>query len=1727
MTGQNGVLTQDQKIQADLDTSLRGYANVRTALGLPVDVNNYSPQVGKETMAAHARLVNSVQGPYTAEGRVNEIYRRISGNLPASDKAKMDADPQLKQAFMQVFMGAQTYITFLDNYQAAVNGPGATMSSTSTTTPTSYSQAQITTVLNAMKLVAPGNAPQTMNQQTTKAAIDTLRANAVDIGRSLKLDAAQMTDARLGQAILDKVAAERTQFLRGNPDRPASEFKALMDQKYGIKDLEAVSRVGNAMKSVAASGAFSVVPGASSQPQIRQPAQEIVPDQQTKLAMDRIRNEVFPALDIRPSGTDNAAFRRDFATMSQKMAQMFNLSGDPNSEAVRNQIRTKLNELANKPGLSTLKDLASLPIGGAAAFKTAIVSQEGQAAYDRLPQAVKDDPKKLFTLLDNRQALFGSLDRVYASRVLEQPTVAVARTDNNAGANGGAQNNGGGQQNPGAGGDNTAAQTQEDPALTQAKQLEPFVLALAGGLGVNVGQGITADTASQIQAALQKDRADYAARNASPTDQGYIQNLAFRTNLEGLDAAKLNGIVQASVILSQDAATRAAAANTAAQNNANAAPTAEQIRGASLVVETALMKLGGVANNLGGGALGGLNISALAGFKPPTQADGEFDAQSQDALHMVIMGLKKLGGDKKADGSYSAAVGQKMMADILTKPEFAMVREQYGIKGTYTAAQVSNINTFMSKAGQTDGVSQEDKDKVAELHMLFESLNVLERANKLNNEKGRETTFMGTVMEKIGEFLPESFKNFLRNFFENDKFGKMIGGVLAMFGFPVHKLWGGKAPGAEQVREQVRDGYRRELEEAGFDHAELKRRILNKMDDSLAFKAAERLLFHGVDRGTVRKEVEAALDKAALEANPDRAADVFAEELVRRGEQFQKLTPEQREEYVRKAREAYEQDVRTMPGVPTSGPVGSGQDNQNVRTATGVPNYSADQIKAVSEAMTLAGMSVPAAGLTAAGAKIGIDDLVAKTTGVASALGVDVSTAAYDTLGRRVEEKLADERKKFFGENADATEGQFKAHMAAKGVADLDAASKYAQAFRNVQASGAMNLGVSSSVSVARTTENTAQAVAAADGVTVEAEGKKFEIVFNPNNAQFVQGPLRYSHGRVGALQDMLSQNSKALELSTVPAEYMKGPGGKATDTMTRNTAMALEELLVRAQIAKGTEVSAISHTYDEKTIPVVAEYMRGKGMNEQDIKKFTDTVSDLRADMKSTDPRNRNAGSVQPHSVWDQSYIRNQVDVKVSAVPARPSQEVPASGAGTGQNANAGDRYPGIKMSGQNELPPGMTAEEIFDRYKKFNADKGDPNCAPLVFEHQGKAYAGVVEKASNTFRVVELEGYLDPKAQSYRALSNSDYTLLRDNYNWRNGSPAGIIAYVDKQLCLEPLTVTAEVKSSQPEVRVETARPSVTENFNNRSGSVPRSYWDLPQLTSRDLEGLDKGCLNARELAFLYDRAVATREIPKGGALLTPLNAEDKARLGGDMIISVYNNNTRALEHRLVDFERDKIKIGPLTERYSPAASVRRLDDFLGTQYDAMAMTVSADAVGGRVSDGYRKNHAHTVEDALKHLYGMENSGNGYYNSRRAEYIRGTGTNGDDGFQARERQKSIADSGGQGWSNYSYRPTAEHDHAACNGEFNGRARRAGNRDDNDGFYQPKHLPAAWGSGINTMTDFFGVLRHKMGRNDDEIAQNTRDCGVSSRYDPVETYEVPIGGPRGDRTPGVVDPPR
>ncbi len=1703
--GQDGAPTQEE-IQAIVAEYLVAFQIIRTSVGLDNSVltsenGEYTKELADETVAAVRQLISDIPASLTTdEARIQHIVDQVlprvlaDENLPQELKDRFQTEEGKMELAATInatgsIVGQLNQVFGIESDAAPDVGPQGTPQTT-----TGYTADQVTAVENALKLLVPDpSVVSNLTQQETHAAIAdiTSAANQIVQGFNVsstydvkdineKLEAGVQSARDSWDDLSDDLKAE----FEGGFD---GFFAKIIERRFpgldpAVHTPELIMNYARAMEGLQAAGVFDP-PEGSEQPAVE--VRNYTPDAATTQAMTYIRENVFPKLGV-SAGTSVADFRTNFTGAATELATMLNLQGDPSTYP--DQVRTKLDELANHSGLQGIRSTyeTMLPLGedrAKAAVRELIRGLDSEM-FGRLPQAMQDDPSLIFEVIDQKAQISTAVAQIYSSGVLDNPEVVVTTPTPSVVQSGGD----GGAEAPTAG-EVTLAATQLEMFLSQMDgkldtaagldytsptsfdgsfdDADKAAMATAlqalrklngeenptGAFTTEIGEQIavgilTKDAFSDVRAGLQPPiTGDYTVDANGMVDIGGGQKVSVLSE-EFLNSSlvEANGDKAAvhnlqTLIHQMDVMQRAGQLTAAASEDdpdtgpdtgpdtTNGAPTQAQVDAASVVVENLLIQLGGAMENMGGGL-----VSQLAGYTAPESADGNFDAADQDAFHMAIMGLKKLMGEENPDGTYNAAVGRQI-AEAMLGNKLGMVESQLPVQinGEYEIQngqvvvgnqRINVYNTDPSKPNQyfsDEFLNSEivaangDKAALEQFGHVIHSMDILARAEKLANERARDVSFMGTMMERIGQFLPDSIKSWLQDFFENDQFGQMIGGLLTAFGFPVHKLWGGEEQGLQEVRPQVEQYYRTELEAAGFDHAELKSRIMSRMDDSAAFKAVERLLFTGDETGLMRRSVEEALDAAALHAgDPDKAAEVFANHLIQAGEAFQgrQLTPENREEYFQTIRRAYEEEVRTMEGVPQ-------------------------------------------------------DD--------ASAGGPAAITAA----------------------------GQ-----------------------RDVQGGPEINPSDLTSV--------------AADAETAGNDGQ-FELVFTHNTTDYVQGPTRFSNGRVEILQSIMAQNSDALEMSTRPDAYMRS-GGEAPDMMTRNTAMALEELAIRAQLAKGVEIDNLSHDYNDATITAVQEYMRDKGVAEDDITRFTETVRDLQSDMKSTVSGNPTAGEAQEHSVWAQSYIANQVGVRASMVPVVEREEALED---AGPEADT-DRYPGIKMSDDNELPPGMTIEDVFERYKDFNAPKGDPNCAPLVFEHEGKAYAAVVIEATNTFTVQELDGYLDKpegldsmnreemlaalEGSKYQALSTSDYNLLHDNYNWRDGSRFGIQNYVNRMLCLDPLVIPPAPEAERTGPEAETGLGPEFRRSHDGDGAIPTNYWDLPRLGAEQLNGLDGGHMDMRELNRLYDYSVTSRHIPNGGAMLTRLGAEDAERLGGDMIISVRNRSTNEIEHRLVNFEEHKIKIGNLTETFDPDASIRRLDDFLNTGYNQMSSVVLSNRMGGQLIPAYIAEYRYGVNDGLRELYGrpggmdspagyaLDTNTNSLWHRHETEYLRGN--SGGEGYNTRLMRRG---------EEYVAGHTARVVHTAGSPHREEFGHRCGQPQTERVIDDPRHVPGVWGSGINTITDIARVIDFKTGGGREiEIEENTRDCGAHIRADQqyfVYGYEPVVMS--GDPTPGVVDPPR
>ena len=273
----------------------------------------------------------------------------------------------------------------------------------------------------------------------------------------------------------------------------------------------------------------------------------------------------------------------------------------------------------------------------------------------------------------------------------------------------------------------------------------------------------------------------------------------------------------------------------------------------------------------------------------------EFGVKSQQMTAMVIMALKKMDGEKNPNGTYDASIGKQLQKDILTKDEFAYIRENvFHINKKFSAAEAGAL---LSK-----GTS--DTREILEMRLFFDALDRLEKKKKLDRDNvATSTTPTNLLLDGLCQFLDKSsmgqqFKGWIRGFFTNSQIGQMVGSVLAMFGINVGRLWGDKDDAGAMDRakptvENIFAGYTKDAQNdlgpnASFADvmAKTKEEIMKDVDSG-ACNAAMKLIFGDADKETIKKALETALDNAAKQPNADAAKQVFADSLVEMGKQYQ------------------------------------------------------------------------------------------------------------------------------------------------------------------------------------------------------------------------------------------------------------------------------------------------------------------------------------------------------------------------------------------------------------------------------------------------------------------------------------------------------------------------------------------------------------------------------------------------------------------------------------------------------------------------------------------------------------------------------------------------------------------------------------------------------------------------------------------------------------------------
>tara|TARA_R110001592_G_scaffold29350_10_gene106659 strand:- start:34419 stop:38957 length:4539 start_codon:yes stop_codon:yes gene_type:complete len=963
------------------------------------------------------------------------------------------------------------------------------------------------------------------------------------------------------------------------------------------------------------------------------------------------------------------------------------------------------------------------------------------------------------------------------------------------------------------------------------------------------------------------------------------------------------------------------AGNDAAGNDETNPPVNQDVAvgDATFAVEAVLFQLGGQLDNLPGvgGMISQFGLTDTI-IKPLTQADlqdGTFGANSQDLASKLIMGLKMINGDEKADGTYSHAVGENLRVAIMTKPEFQFIRDQIksadgtplrmfgagegalsggsaeeqqrlaralltfdetkpaALADTATDAEKEAYAAKMQERTQFEQTHQKDLQAVRQLNAFFSGMDTLQQNGLYDNNKAKATNQTNIMLDAASGLLDQwapGIKDWLQDFFSNSQFGQMISGIMSQFfGINVGRLWGDRDDAAALERSQplIEDNFasfynaaKNDLGE-GADHAAIiaktRETIMEKMDGG-AFKMAMNVIFKGQDEGVIEKAVEDALNAAQNSTDLATAQQAFSQSLLTSGEQFRNG----------QSLDASETDRLNTYLLETT------KELQVIATNPTVPTVD------------------HTANPGAAGAVVG------------GGSDTDLDVPGDDDDG-----------------------SQLGSSAAINAVVSPDGA-----------------------------TRERATDAPAVDAEVVNAGDKNVELVYTPNKDEWIQGPRRYAHGRVDDLQSVLGNNAEKLGLS-LNADGMKNTAGEYSDMFTPYTNAVIEETLIRAQIQSLEDQNIVitqAHLdgFDRKlsveNLDTVVTYMQEQGVSAEEIAKFSAAVvgpvtangkelEGLAVDRYSTvgnNPLDR-TGDPQPYSVLEQSHFGNQFDLKLAQWVPQNNQTAPVD-----------------------DL---STEDPLRDQYLAYNKDR--PCEIPMFFKKEGSnaVYALIRDKngnddpADDQFKELTFDQYL-----STRRIQDGDAPDLKallDNYNWENPSDRGVRDVINKVLGIEPFRVTVDMPSATvaPVVpKIPLSVPPLTGAGAGQPHDRPETFRDLRRVTDDQAAFLteklglqnDRGLMRTANrdikepLEVMFDRQMRSSG-EENGVVFLELAAHGLERPDMDVIVALRNENGN-MEFRYIDYETDAIKPIPeqragntdIVDAFDPVrhdTGARRFDDFM----------------------------------------------------------------------------------------------------------------------------------------------------------------------------------------------------
>ncbi len=213
------------------------------------------------------------------------------------------------------------------------------------------------------------------------------------------------------------------QFFSMEDDKKEAALSKALDSMQG--DVKLV--LGDAAPVIAKAAPSGVektaAPASGAAPTEKGEAAAFEPDAKTQAAMDYICSDVFPGLGLSANSKDVASFQGCYEKAILSLKDLASLSDDPSKHA--GELKLKLDEMAKNPDFVQLRSDYESAKNSTVAQLT-FVTKITLAGYgDKIPEAMKDNPELLFSLIDNRDKIVESVATV-SSGVLSVPTRAAS-----------------------------------------------------------------------------------------------------------------------------------------------------------------------------------------------------------------------------------------------------------------------------------------------------------------------------------------------------------------------------------------------------------------------------------------------------------------------------------------------------------------------------------------------------------------------------------------------------------------------------------------------------------------------------------------------------------------------------------------------------------------------------------------------------------------------------------------------------------------------------------------------------------------------------------------------------------------------------------------------------------------------------------------------------------------------------------------------------------------------------------------------------------------------------------------------------------------------------------------------------------------------------------------------------------------------------------------------------